>query len=788
MIPRSLAVLLVASSVCSLASADVSSAPNPKTRSYAYRAPALKAAPASSAEQKKQIALAQLKNGASAPSGAATLGGLQAGSPSSFPSTLALGGNDSCATPDPISGTGTFFFDNSAATTGSQGQAEALCLSFGQMAIANDVWFVWTAPQSGTATMTLCGGTGMDSKIAAYAGATCPAPGSAIACNDDSCGLQSSMSFPVNAGGNYMLQLGNYFNASPLSGTFTMNVIGGAPSNDNCASAIAISGAGPFNFDTTGATTSAQQSGSCPTAGQDIWYAWTAPSSGTATLSLCGSSFDSIIAVYAGAGCPAAGTAWCNDDSCALQSAVTFPCTAGAVYELQLGGYNANSGPGSFTLNVVGGGPSNDNCASAIAISGAGPFVFDTTGATTSAQQSGTCGTAGQDVWYQWTATGTGVATLSLCGTSFDTIAAVYAGAGCPAGGTNWCNDDFCAAQSQVSFPCAAGSVFTLQIGGFTAASGPGSFTLSVNSAVANDDCATPTAIAGNGVFAFDNTLATTGTQGQAEPNCLFFATTGFDNDVWFRWTPSSTGNAVFSMCGLSGMDSKIAAYAGSSCPTPGSVLACNDDSCVLESEVTFPVTSGSTYLLQLGNFPGALGAAGFFSLDVPGGTSGVAYLCDPGTGGVIVCPCANPPTGSGRGCNNSAGTGGASIVAAGSNALATPTLVLTTAGEKPTATTILLQGNGVNPAGLNFGQGVRCATGLLKRLYTRAAVGGSISVPNFGGGDPSIPVRSAALGDPILAGQTRWYVAYYRDPIVLGGCSTSATYNSTNSASVLWQ
>jgi hypothetical protein len=168
--------------------------------------------------------------------------------------------------------------------------------------------------------------------------------------------------------------------------------------------------------------------------------------------------------------------------------------------------------------------------------------------------------------------------------------------------------------------------------------------------------------------------------------------------------------------------------------------------------------------------------------------TGPATYLCDPGTGGVLACPCSNPATGSGRGCDNSSATGGASISGSGNNTLATPTLAFTTAGEKPTATTILLQGNAVIAGGANFGQGVRCVGGTLKRLYTRTAVGGSISVPNFGAGDVDIPMRSGALGDPILAGQSRWYMAYYRDPIVLGGCSALSTFNSTNTSEILWQ
>jgi Tol biopolymer transport system component len=161
--------------------------------------------------------------------------------------------------------------------------------------------------------------------------------------------------------------------------------------------------------------------------------------------------------------------------------------------------------------------------------------------------------------------------------------------------------------------------------------------------------------------------------------------------------------------------------------------------------------------------------------------------LCDPGANGVIACPCANAPSGPGRGCNNSSATGGASISASGIAYLTSDTLVFTTSGEKPSATSIVLQGNALNASGAVFGQGVRCATGALKRLYTKTASAGSITVPNIGGGDPTVSARSSTLGDVIAAGQSRWYLVYYRDPTVLGGCPSASTFNATQTLQIDW-
>ena len=161
--------------------------------------------------------------------------------------------------------------------------------------------------------------------------------------------------------------------------------------------------------------------------------------------------------------------------------------------------------------------------------------------------------------------------------------------------------------------------------------------------------------------------------------------------------------------------------------------------------------------------------------------------LCDPGSGSVIACPCANPPSGSGRGCENSASTGGAILAASGVAYLSQDTLVFTTSAERPTATSIVLQGNALLASGVVHGQGVRCAGGTIKRMYTKIASGGSITAPDFGAGDPSVSTRSAALGNAIQPGQSRWYLVYYRDPIVLGGCPPVSTFNATQTGAVVW-
>ncbi|MGE3107932.1 MAG: GC-type dockerin domain-anchored protein [Phycisphaerales bacterium] len=138
-------------------------------------------------------------------------------------------GNDSCATPQAISGLGPFVFDNLNATTGAEGQDNAACASNGTLAILNDEWFCWTAGCTGMITISTCGQTQADTKIAVYDGCGCPlTPGNAICCSDDNCGVQTIVRCDVQCGHMYLIQIGNAPNAAipPGSGTFTIDCAG----------------------------------------------------------------------------------------------------------------------------------------------------------------------------------------------------------------------------------------------------------------------------------------------------------------------------------------------------------------------------------------------------------------------------------------------------------------------------------------------------------------------------------------------------------------------------------
>ncbi|MBK7645474.1 MAG: hypothetical protein IPJ19_21475 [Planctomycetes bacterium] len=71
--------------------------------------------------------------------------------------------------------------------------------------------------------------------------------------------------------------------------------------------------------------------------------------------------------------------------------------------------------------------------------------------------------------------------------------------------------------------------------------------------------------------------------------------------------------------------------------------------------------------------------------------------------------------------------------------------------------------------------------------MYVKLAAGGSIRAPDLAAGDATVARRSLQLGLPIQPGHTYVYQVFYRDPLVLGACPSSSTFNATQAGTISW-
>jgi hypothetical protein len=85
-----------------------------------------------------------------------------------------------------------------------------------------DIWYLFTAPCTGTAKITTCGTTAFNSRLAVYSLA-CPTTGTLVGCNNDDPNCTNggaSVTFSAFAGGSYFVRVGA--NSTGGAGTLTV--------------------------------------------------------------------------------------------------------------------------------------------------------------------------------------------------------------------------------------------------------------------------------------------------------------------------------------------------------------------------------------------------------------------------------------------------------------------------------------------------------------------------------------------------------------------------------------
>ncbi|MDX1993046.1 MAG: zinc-dependent metalloprotease family protein [bacterium] len=236
-----------------------------------------------------------------------------------------------------------FTYVSNVTTTNATNEANDPTLSCAAN-VGKTIWYRFTATGSGTVNLSTAG-SNFDTAIAAYTGS--PGAFTQVGCNDNGSG-QGVFDLTVTAGTTYYVLIGGKGQTGGAA-TFTFS----APWEDDFNYAVGIN-ALPYTYN--GSTAAATTAGDDPNLtcisgeGKSIWLRYTAPASGTVTLTTNGSNFDTVLGVFTGSRGSLTQQA-CNDDATGTTSAINnFAVTSGTTYHIYLGGYNSASGTVVFNM------------------------------------------------------------------------------------------------------------------------------------------------------------------------------------------------------------------------------------------------------------------------------------------------------------------------------------------------------------------------------------------------------------------------------------------------------
>ena len=387
--------------------------------------------------------------------------------------------------------------------------------------------------------------------------------------------------------------------------------------NDLCVDAIAMACGDTAIGDTSDNT----DTGGNPAT--DEWYSFTG--TGTpeiVTFSLCdgGTTYDSLLRVFDACG----GTEIAvNDDSCGLQSEVSFLSDGTSTYYVMVEGFGSSAGVYSLEVTCAQP-PANDECTGAIDIVCGDALEGTTINSSIDTDVAGDCGDAtltSPGVWYVFNDT-SGLASnvnVSTCGgiTDFDTKISVFTGdCGAPPLTCVDGNDDSpdCTDfQSEVDFVSDGNSTYYILVHSFGGATGD--FTLTMTCELIpppNDDIVNSITIV-DCPFTDPAVAMPAATLESGNPaGCNIDGATG----VWYNITPAGDGTitaTIVSPSGLSHVTFYTAADENAS-EVDLTLVDQSDNQCLPGTTTTIDVVTGQVYYVFVVN---------------TGGITDISFECD---------------------------------------------------------------------------------------------------------------------------------------------------------------
>lgn len=265
--------------------------------------------------------------------------------------------------------------------------------------------------------------------------------------------------------------------------------------------------------------------------------------------------------------------------------------------------FTANDQAGAYTVSASAAGlgsvnfnleqiirPTNDNFANARIITSL-PFTdsLDNTQATIEAEEPSNCYPSPKSVWYSFTPTTNGVASIDMVGSSFtDTILNIYQEVGSGIGGLSFLNCAYYGEPATLRFQ--AGVKYYIQAGSIDSGGGDLHLNLQLIPPPANDNFSDATTI---GALPFSDSVDITGaTTESGEPQ---FCTA--PNSVWYSFTPTFDGAVRADTVGSMFGDTNLIVYQAGGSGIGDLIML----QCASGEPASFRVQAGITYYFQVG-------------------------------------------------------------------------------------------------------------------------------------------------------------------------------------------
>jgi hypothetical protein len=351
--------------------------------------------------------------------------------------------NDVCADAFAVACGDTLSGDTSDGNTDDNGDGSA------------DEWFAFTSTTVGElVTASTCDQAAFDTILTVYD--SCG--GAVVATNDDGTGctgFTSKVNFIADGSSTYYIAVDGFGGAT---GTFDLSVTcTTGPVNDDCSGALPMACGEIVAGTTVNATEDSAVAPTCDTSvtAPGVWYVYedTTGLITDITITMCNGTtdYDSKLSVYTGdCGAPPFDCVVGNDDTCGLQSEVSFQSDGATTFYILVHGFGANEGNFEIemTCNLVP--PPNDMIANSIDVDEIGfPYTDPSVAMPAATFEAGSpvdCDNAGaRGVWYNFVSAndGTATATITTPGAggllftvnngplagSYDAIAAAFGGA-----------------------------------------------------------------------------------------------------------------------------------------------------------------------------------------------------------------------------------------------------------------------------------------------------------------------------------------------------------------------